>query len=111
MARDDAFKQSCLYDTRCYVPKATTPCAIAYDYARIRRLVRLECGFYRGSVADKAAIGFGSPVSHMAQNVTLRRCLLAPVFYGGHAQGAFERAGFSMCAGLPTFVMATTLVW
>ena len=57
MARDDAFKQSCLYDTRCYVPKATTPCAIAYDYARIRRLVRPRCGFYRGSVAEKQRSG------------------------------------------------------
>jgi hypothetical protein len=27
-----------------YFPQATTPCAIAYSYARIRRLVRLGGG-------------------------------------------------------------------
>ena len=39
-------------DTWRYARKATTPCAFAYDYARIRRLVRLERGFYRGSVTE-----------------------------------------------------------
>jgi len=28
-------------------PKATRPCAVAYGYARIRRLVRLGAGLYR----------------------------------------------------------------
>jgi glutaredoxin 2 len=32
----------CLKDTPRYLLKATTPCAVAYDYARIRRLVRLK---------------------------------------------------------------------
>jgi hypothetical protein len=41
--------------------KATTPCVIAYAYARIRRLVRLGAEFYRLPVAEKTAIGFGSP--------------------------------------------------
>ncbi len=33
--------------TPCYVRKATKPCAVAYGYARIRRLVRLGAGLYR----------------------------------------------------------------
>jgi hypothetical protein len=36
-----------------YFPKATTPCVVAYGYARIRRLVRLGVGFYRLPVAEK----------------------------------------------------------
>jgi hypothetical protein len=43
----------CLKDTPRYRLKATTPCAIAYDYARIRRLVRLGFGFYRSCVTEK----------------------------------------------------------
>jgi hypothetical protein len=35
----------CLKDTSRYLLEATTPCAVAYDYARIRRLVRLGFGF------------------------------------------------------------------
>jgi len=46
---------------QCYLMKATTPCVVAYAYARIRRLVRLGAGFYRLSVAENTAIGFGSP--------------------------------------------------
>ena len=41
--------------------QTTQPCAVAYDYARIRRLVRLEAGLYRFRVADESAIGFSSP--------------------------------------------------
>jgi hypothetical protein len=41
--------------------QATRPCAFAYSYARIRRLVRLGGEFYCGAVADESAIGFGSP--------------------------------------------------
>ncbi len=41
--------------------QATHPCAFAYSYARIRRLVRFWVGFYCGPVADESAIGFGSP--------------------------------------------------
>ncbi|MCP2227204.1 hypothetical protein OKW12_002622 [Pseudomonas silensiensis] len=40
-------------DTWCYVPTATTPCVIAYAYARIRRLVRLWGGLYRFPVTEK----------------------------------------------------------
>ncbi len=42
-----------LKDTLRYFPKATQPCVITYDYARIRRLVRLECGSYRFRVTEK----------------------------------------------------------
>jgi len=41
--------------------QATQPCSIAYDCARIRRLVRLGPGLYRLRVADKSAIGFDRP--------------------------------------------------
>ena len=43
----------------------TQTCAAAYDYARIRRLVRLRAGFYRFTVAEKTVIGFGSPVDFL----------------------------------------------
>jgi hypothetical protein len=41
-------------DTQRYFLKATTPCVIAYDYARIRRLVRLGRGFYRFRVTENS---------------------------------------------------------
>jgi hypothetical protein len=55
------FKLECLKDTFRHAFEATHPCAFAYSYARIRRLVRLGVGFYCGSVADESAIGFRSP--------------------------------------------------
>ncbi len=57
-----AFKLGCLNDTSRHASEATNPCAVAYSYARIRRLVRLGVGFYRGSVADESAIGFSDSV-------------------------------------------------
>jgi len=45
--------RGCLKDMSRYRLEATTPCAIAYDYARIRRLVRLGFGFYRFRVTEK----------------------------------------------------------
>jgi hypothetical protein len=44
-------------DTRGYFTKATTPCVVAYDYARIDRLVRLRSGLYRFPVAEKQRSG------------------------------------------------------
>ncbi len=41
--------------------QATHPCAFAYSYARIRRLVCLGGGFYCGAVADESVIGFDRP--------------------------------------------------
>ena len=38
-------KRRCLKDTSRHALPATHPCAIAYSYARIRRLVRLGVGF------------------------------------------------------------------
>jgi hypothetical protein len=62
------FKLWRLKDTSRYTTKATYPCAIAYSYARIRRLVRLGGGFYCGSVADESAIGFDRPPNIKAQH-------------------------------------------
>jgi hypothetical protein len=44
--------------------QATHPCVVAYDYARIRRLVRLGRGLYRFRVADESAIGFSDPIPY-----------------------------------------------
>jgi hypothetical protein len=41
--------------------QATHPCVVAYDCARIRRLVRLVPGLYCFPVADESAIGFSDP--------------------------------------------------
>ena len=55
------FKLKRLKDTSRHAFQATNSCAIAYSYARIRRLVRLGGGFYCGAVADESAIGSRSP--------------------------------------------------
>ena len=57
--------------------QATHPCAVAYDYARIRRLVRLEAGLYRFRVADESAIGFDRPNQSRRASVQtkFRHCL------------------------------------
>jgi hypothetical protein len=44
-----------------YLMKATEPCAVAYNYARIRRLVRLVPGLYRLCIAANSAVGFSDP--------------------------------------------------
>src|SRR3546814_11283231 len=56
-------------------PRTTPPCAIAYNCARIRRLVRLWAGLYRFQVADESAIGFSDP-DHS-------RCISGPCFAAG----------------------------
>ena len=43
-----------------YVLQATTPCAVAYGCARIRRLVCRGPWFYRFRVADHSAVGLGN---------------------------------------------------
>jgi hypothetical protein len=52
--------------------QATHPCAVAYDYARIRRLVRLGRGFYRLRVADESAIGFSDPIPYTDAKAAIR---------------------------------------
>ena len=66
-------KRGCLKDTFRHVLQATHPCAIAYSYARIRRLVRFGVGFYCGPVADESAIGFSDSNSS-------QRCISVPGF-------------------------------
>jgi hypothetical protein len=70
--------------------RATPPCAIAYNYARIRRLVRLEVGLYRFQVADESAIGFGSPGKTKAHSSGIRSVddFRRQICYGGCARGA-----------------------
>ena len=67
------FKRCCLKDTSRHVSQATHPCAIAYSYARIGRLVRFGGGFYCGPVADESAIGFSDSNSS-------QRCIGVPGF-------------------------------
>ena len=40
----NVFRGEVFKDVQCYVLKPTNPCAVAYRYARIRRLVRLGGG-------------------------------------------------------------------
>ncbi|SFY22693.1 hypothetical protein SAMN03159309_04688 [Pseudomonas sp. NFACC36] len=89
--------------------QATPPCAFAYNYARIRPLVRLVPGFYCRSCHCSSVVGFSSPVSHLR----LHEChpvRPSPALDGGCAHGAFGRAGFGdftgllTCAQLPPFV-------
>ena len=54
-----------LFNSRqpCFL-KATPPCVVAYNYARIRRLVRLVPGLYRFPVAANSAAGFSDPTRY-----------------------------------------------
>ena len=75
--------------------QATHPCAAAYDYARIRRLVRLETGLYRFRVADESAIGFDRPnQSRRASVQDLIQALSEISCRGGCAWDTFGCAGF-----------------
>jgi hypothetical protein len=66
--------------------QTTHPCAAAYDYARIRRLVRLEAGLYRLPVADHQRPG-------LAARVISRRTASA-VDVMAALRGALRCAGF-----------------
>jgi hypothetical protein len=57
--------------------KATPPCVAAYNYARIRRLVRLGPALYRFRVAANSAAGFSDPNSYRGISTTV---LIAYVF-------------------------------
>jgi hypothetical protein len=94
------FKLGCLKDTFRHALQATNPCAVAYSYARIRRLVRLGVGFYCGSVADESAIGFSDSVQvkgASAFQARLRICMSAISLWWLYAgdpcglPGAFDR--------------------
>ena len=60
---EDSDKHHCLKRHIQTLSQATYPCAIAYSYARIRRLVRLGGGFYCGAVAECSVTGFSSPAN------------------------------------------------
>jgi hypothetical protein len=90
-----------------YLMKATTPCVVAYAYARIRRLVRLGAGFYRWPVAEKQRSGL---VARLAKCTTSFAMILRRYFYGGHAQGALGRAGL-LASRSTNLCMAATFVW
>jgi hypothetical protein len=66
-------------------------CVKDYDYFRIRRLVRLFGGFYLLRVAAHQRSGLVARI-FQAHDYTFGR-FFRLCFYGGHAWGAFERAG------------------
>jgi len=76
----------------CYVRKATKPCAVAYGYARIRRLVRLGAGLYRLLATAHQWSGLVARVAsvvHKYRSVRFR----FPALDGGCAQGTLGCAG------------------
>src|SRR5471030_1265721 len=80
-----------------YFRKATQPCAFAYTYARIGRLVRFWPGFYRFRVADKSAIGFSSSANIKAHQHSLSinwRLLRRSICIMAAGRGALRCAGF-----------------
>jgi hypothetical protein len=84
----------CLTDTPRYWRETTMPCAIAYDYARIRRLVRFGGELYCGPVADESAIGFDRPLNIKARQRSARVQALSASCRGGCAWDTFGCAGF-----------------
>jgi hypothetical protein len=75
------------------VLKATKPCAVAYGYARIRRLVRLLAGLYCFPVADTSAIGFSSSETSRCISIATDQSTVSSVGlrYGGYAWGTSVR--------------------
>jgi hypothetical protein len=81
----------CLFGCRILRVRATSSCAVTYNYARIRRLVRLGAGLYCCSVAENQRSGLVARLS--GASAASCRGLLQPLSYGGHAQGVLGRAG------------------
>jgi hypothetical protein len=105
LLQKQAFKRV-FKDTRCYVING---------YNALRRCLRVRQN--RPACASRAwvlsllghcktVIGFGSPV-FQSHSATFAETVFFSVFYGGHAQGAFGRAGFLDRSTNPR--MATTL--
>ena len=79
--------------------QATHPCAVAYDYARIRRLVRLGPGLYR---FPATAYQWSGLVARLFFTETHKRHRVRypfPALDGGCVQGAFGRAEF-LCSSV-----------
>ena len=72
--------------------QATYPCAFAYSYARIRRLVRFVPGLYRLRVAGNPATGFSDPTRYKYNDAPVCRSRLRRR-YGGCAWETFGSAG------------------
>jgi hypothetical protein len=77
--------------TRCYVRKTTKPCAVAYGYARIRRLVRFGAGFYRWLATAYQWSGLVARVASLCASTV--QSGLMPALDGGCPQGIFGCAG------------------
>ena len=94
--------------TNRYAIMATTPCAVTYGYARIRRLTRL-CVELIVSLSLKSVIGFGSPFHY--SRAPHYRSVFGTLLFGGHAWGSFGSAGFTVLTGLPTHKWPPPFVW
>ena len=85
-------KRQCLKRHFQSLSQATYPCAFAYSYARIRRLVRFVPGLYRLRVAGNPATGFSDLARYKYNDAPVcRRCLRRR--YGGCAWETFGSAG------------------
>jgi hypothetical protein len=72
--------------------QTTHPCAFAYSYARIRRLVGFVPGLYRLWVAGNPATGFSDPTRYKYNDAPVCRRRLRRR-YGGCAWETFGSAG------------------
>jgi hypothetical protein len=79
--------------------QATHPCAFAYNYARIRPLVRLVPGFY---CLPATAHQWSGLVARFTSRCTSLISQALPVLDGGCAHGTFGCAGFDVITGLLT---------
>jgi hypothetical protein len=79
--------------------QATHPCAFAYNYARIRPLVRLVPGFY---CLPATAHQWSGLVARFTSRCTSLISQALPVLDGGCAHGTLGCAGFDVITGLLT---------
>jgi len=91
-AQQDPDKRQCLKRHFQSLSQATYPCAFAYSYARIRRLVRFVPGLYRLRVAGNPATGFSDPTRYKYNDAPVCRRRLRRR-YGGCAWETFGSAG------------------
>jgi len=91
VGNDDPDKRQCLKRHLQSLSQATCPCAFAYSYARIRRLVGFVPGLYRPWVAGNPATGFSDLTRYKFNDAPVCRSRLRRR-YGGCAWETFGSA-------------------
>ncbi len=91
-----------------HLHQATHPCAFAYNYARIRPLVRLVSGFYCLSCHCPSVVGFSSPgntrrLHRSHQSGICLHSMVAVRMAPSGAPGFVYFTGLLTCAQLPPF--------